>query len=81
MSPAVRDRWGFSPLVEAHRFQHTKVVLFLAAAMRDNLPSELEYSMQIVEKIKRGDKNFSLAKEISLVKLKPEETNAQETAE
>ena len=35
--------------------------------------------MQIVEKIKRGEKNFSLAKEISLVKLKPEGTNAQET--
>jgi len=79
VSPAVRDRWGFNPLVEAHRFQHSKVVLFLAAAIRDKLPSELEYSMQIVEKIKRGEKNFSLAKEISLVKLKPEETNAQET--
>jgi len=71
VSPAVRDRWGFTPLVEAHRFQHKNVVGFLASFMKDKLPKELEYSMQLVEKIKKGERRQStVSKEISLSKAK-----------
>ena len=42
LNPLASDRWGFTPLVEAKRFQHDLVFRYLAKYIEDNFPAELE---------------------------------------
>ena len=36
------SRWGFTPLIEAERFQHDFVFRYLAKHVEDNYPEALE---------------------------------------
>lgn len=42
MDPLAKDRWGFTPLVEAKRFQHDLVFRYLAKHVEDNYPEAVD---------------------------------------
>jgi glutaminase len=54
ISPLVKDRWGFTPLEEAKRFQHDLVFRYLAKHVEDNYPLELEKILKEQEEMKKS---------------------------
>ena len=46
-------RWGFTPLIEAERFQHDFVFRYLAKHVEDNFPEALEELLKKNESIEK----------------------------
>ena len=47
------NRWGFTPLEEAKRFQHDLVFRYLAKYVEDHYPDELEKMLKEQEQIRK----------------------------
>ena len=49
-------RWGFTPLIEAQRFEHSAVVEFLLDWLQERLPEQLQQSLQILSQMETSER-------------------------
>ena len=49
-------RWGFTPLVEAHRFRHTELVTQLMEIIRERHPESLQSCTRLLDKMTQKEK-------------------------
>ena len=52
----VMTRWGFTPLVEAHRFRHTELVTHLMDIIRQRHPESLQSCARLMDKMTQKEK-------------------------